>query len=164
MPVGRKPVPTALKVIHGNPGERRLVPDPAPPGVPSCPAHLKGEARKEWRRLTRLLPRMGVMSEVDRAALALLCVAWGDHVHARQMMLAEAAKNPEFDGRFVTSPIGFVVQSPWLAVSNRSFELYLRVCTEFGLTPSSRARANMGPSLPAKAESVPKKSGWQQFG
>ena len=50
---GRKPKPTALKRLEGNPGKRPLnALEPVPPTVPlQCPRHLLPEAKKEWRVL-----------------------------------------------------------------------------------------------------------------
>src|SRR5262245_60351860 len=72
---GRKPTPTRLKILYGNPGKRPLngrEPKP-PPDLPKCPAHLDAEARKEWRRLARSLHACGILTSVDRAILAAYC-------------------------------------------------------------------------------------------
>lgn len=54
---GRKPKPTALKVLEGNPGKRQLnVVEPKPRNkAPKCPAWLDAEAKKEWRRLANVI-------------------------------------------------------------------------------------------------------------
>ena len=50
---GRKPKPTALKKLEGNPGKRKLnTKKPVPgKGMPNCPKWLLPEAKKEWERL-----------------------------------------------------------------------------------------------------------------
>lgn len=71
-PRGRKPKPTHLKLVTGNPGKRALnenEPKP-PPSLPSPPSHLDEEARLEWERLSEQLYALGCLSEIDRAALA----------------------------------------------------------------------------------------------
>ena len=90
---GKKPVPTVLKVIHGNPGHRPLNQNEFKPtsGPPKCPRHLTGEARVEWNRLLNEFAAVGLVTGVDRGLLAMMCAAWGDHVAARKAM-AEAAK------------------------------------------------------------------------
>ena len=52
---GRKPTPTALKVLEGNPGKRKLNDNEPRPEkkAPSCPKWLEPEAKKEWRRLAK---------------------------------------------------------------------------------------------------------------
>lgn len=140
---GRKPVPTNLKLIRGNPGKRPLSMDEFRPHaqIPSCPRHLKGEARKEWRRITEELARYSMISNVDRGALAMVCTLWGRYVAAEEMIEETAKTAPDSFGLFVKSPNNFPIQSPWLTVSNRSIEQYKSFCAEFGLTPAARVRA-----------------------
>ena len=47
---GRKPTPTAIKVLEGNPGKRPLNDrEPQPPKkAPSCPKWLEPDAKREW--------------------------------------------------------------------------------------------------------------------
>ena len=81
---GRKPKPTKLKLITGNPGKRLLYerePEPKP-GIPECPSHLDEEARAEWGRIAPELATMGVLARIDRAALAAYCQAWSRWVKA----------------------------------------------------------------------------------
>ena len=67
---GRKPKPTAIKKLEGNPGKRKLnTKEPIPAkGMPECPQWLLAEAKKEWERLADLMNQMGVLTEVDMAA------------------------------------------------------------------------------------------------
>ena len=69
---GRKPKPTAIKELEGNPGKRPLnEAEPKPvKKAPSCPKWLEPEAKKEWRRLSKQLEQSGVLTEVDQAAFA----------------------------------------------------------------------------------------------
>ncbi|MBT6386690.1 MAG: phage terminase small subunit P27 family, partial [Alphaproteobacteria bacterium] len=50
---GRKPKPTHLKAITGNPGKRPLNRDEPRPeiAVPECPPELSPAAQREWQRL-----------------------------------------------------------------------------------------------------------------
>ena len=62
---GRKPTPTAIKMLEGNPGKRPLntkEPKPAKK-APSCPKWLEPEAKKEWRRLAKLMEQIGILTE-----------------------------------------------------------------------------------------------------
>ena len=71
---GRKPKPTALKKLEGNPGKRKLnTKEPMPgKGMPDCPKWLLPEAKKEWERLCVKLSEIGVLTEIDMAAFAIL--------------------------------------------------------------------------------------------
>ena len=69
---GRKPKPTAIKELEGNPGKRKLnKKEPKPEkGMLVCPEWLLPEAKVEWKHLSEKLNQMGVLTEVDMAAFA----------------------------------------------------------------------------------------------
>lgn len=140
---GRKPTPTVMKLVTGNPGRRQVSMDEFRPeaAIPDAPEHLKDEARREWDRVTEILFRHGMVSDVDRGALAMLCTLWARYVQAEQMIEKARDASPSSGGLFMKSPNGFPIQSPWLAVSNKSIEQYKSMCAEFGLTPAARVRA-----------------------
>ena len=66
-----RPKPTALKLISGNAGKRKInKAEPKPKReIPSCPAHMSDAGKVAWGRLSVLLDRMGVLTEADSAAL-----------------------------------------------------------------------------------------------
>ncbi len=70
---GRKPKPTRLELLQGNPGKRPIERDPVAPEtkIPPCPAHLDAVARKEFTRVAAELHKLGMVSEVSMAALAV---------------------------------------------------------------------------------------------
>ena len=80
---GRKPKPTAIKLLEGNPGRRPLNEhEPVPPKATiKCPAWLEPEAKKEWKRLAPALESMGVLTSVDISAFAGYCQAYGIAPH-----------------------------------------------------------------------------------
>ena len=132
---GRKPKPIALKRLAGNPGKRPLGDEPQPPvpdSVPYVPRHLNTEAKREWRRIVKVLMDLGLYTEVDRAALAMYCQAWGRWVGAERELIKK--------GAVLTSDKGNLYQNPWLHVANKAWEQMRKVLAEFGLTPSSRSR------------------------
>ena len=77
---GRKPKPTALKVLEGDRGKgRRPINEhePIPPkGGVKCPSWLLPEAKKEWKRLAASLEAMGVLTMADLTAFAGYCQAY----------------------------------------------------------------------------------------
>ncbi len=75
---GRKPKPTAVKKLEGNPGKRKLNTKELVPakGMPACPDWLMPEAKKKWERLAKLMNQMGVLTEVDMAAFAAYCQSY----------------------------------------------------------------------------------------
>ena len=57
----------------------------------ACPSNLSGEARHEWKRVSRQLHEAGLLSEADHDTLAKYCQAWADR-------LKPAASPPAFAG------------------------------------------------------------------
>ena len=131
---GRKPQPSAMRRLGGNPGKRGYNHDePAPPeGLPDCPPHLSDLAHEEWQRIAGVLHEMGVLTLVDRAALAAYCQAWGRWVEAEERLKDTPV--------LLKTPSGYVQQSPWLSVANKQMELMGRYMAELGITPASRSR------------------------
>ena len=139
---GRKPLPSNVVRLRGNPGKRRrneAEPRPATK-VPPCPACLGDEAGKEWKRLAKELAELGLLTGLDRGLLAAYCQA-----HA---LWVEAVSSIERYGTMVKSPNGFPMQSPYVAVVNKQVEIMVRIAAEFGMTPSSRTRIRVGETPP----------------
>ena len=113
---GRKPQPTALKVLKGNPGRRPLNEAEPKPEVflPRPPSHLSPVARREWRRAGAFLVEMGLMTNLDVAALAGYSVAYA--------RWSDAEKALRKYGLMVKDADGLPMQSPYLAVANKAFE------------------------------------------
>jgi P27 family predicted phage terminase small subunit len=131
---GRRPVPTRIKVLTGNPGKRPLNEhEPRPePAIPDCPPQLGPLAREEWNRLITELSSLGMITALDRSALATYCNAYG--------LWAEATEAIQKYGTMVKSPTGYPIQSPYVSIANRQAEIMMRIASEFGFTPASRSR------------------------
>jgi P27 family predicted phage terminase small subunit len=110
---------------------------PSQPKPPTCPDHLDADAKREWKRLVKLLLRMRVLTDADGLALANLCQAWSTLVKA-QIKLNET-------GLLLKTPSGYVQQSPLLGIVNSCIDTVLKLSREFGLTPSSRGRLQVEP-------------------
>ena len=140
---GRKPVPTALKIIRGNPGKRRLndAEPQHPPLPPECPEDLSdSKARREWERIAPQLITQGQVTTVDRAALIGYCQKWAQW----QALEAEAAKHPFV----VKSASGSPIPNPAFKLANQTFAVMLKAAVELGITPSARSRVMAQPSAP----------------
>lgn len=131
---GRKPKPTRLKILTGNPGKRPLnLTEPRPePSIPDCPPELGPAAQREWQRLVGELAALKVLTNLDRAALAAYCGAYA--------LWAESTEAIQKFGVMVKSPTGFPMQSPYVSIANRQAEIMMRIAAEFGFTPASRGR------------------------
>lgn len=130
---GRKPKPSKVKKLAGNPGKRKLKAAPAPVSVvPDCPGELNEDGREEWDRITRELLPLGLITRIDRAALALYCAAWSTWCEATN----EIRKN----GLCVKSPNGYLIQNPYLAIANAAAKEMRGLLSELGLSPAARER------------------------
>jgi P27 family predicted phage terminase small subunit len=145
---GRKPTPTALRVLRGQKRSNPNEPTPTK-AIPAPPAELSGEALQEWRRLATELFTNGLLTNLDRDALAGFCVALVRWRHAE----AQLAKT----GEVVRSPTGYPILSPWLSVSKAALKQMQQLGAEFGWSPSSRSRINVKPHQPDKFDQL-----WQQ--
>lgn len=141
---GRKPTPTALKIVRGNPGKRALPEnEPTPSKEIRMPDYLSPEAAKHWPLVAEQLKDAGVLTAIDAAALALYCEAFARWRHANEQVV-------KF-GPVVKAPSGFPVQSPYLAIANKAHEQMTKLLVEFGMTPSSRSRVTKAPGDEADA-------------
>lgn len=142
---GPAPKPTSLKLIEGNPGRRPLATAEARPQIvaPDCPDHLSEDARAEWQRITPLLLKHFLVTELDSASLALYCQSFGRWKEAERAIAAQRAKGG--DGMLVKAPSGYPIQNPYLAIANRAMEDCHKYLQQFGLSPSSRTRIQASP-------------------
>ena len=139
---GPPPKPTHLKLITGNPGGRALNKhEPKPrPRIPSPPAELYDDAKVEWRRISRILYRLGLLTELDRAALAAYCQAWGRWITAERA-LAEMAKRDQLTSALmIKTGKGYAIQNPLVGTANKAMIAMMRAASEFGMTPAARSR------------------------
>lgn len=137
---GRKPKPTTLKLVSGNPGKRAVNRDePRPdPGIPSCPDHVHGAARGEWDRITAELAKMGLLTQPDRAAVAAYCAAYGRWVEAER--LVEKCLTYQHGGLMKVNPA--------VRVAHDAMVLMHKYLSEFGLSPASRTRIKVAEAMP----------------
>lgn len=128
---GPKPEPSALKQLKGTGGYGASEPRPRPI-VPRCPKYLHPVARREWKRVVPALDRLGLLTEVDGAALEAYCNAYANMVEAQDYL----NKN----GQYFKTHNGYVTVNPQVAIVNRAMQTIKAFCAEFGLTPSARCR------------------------
>lgn len=158
---GRKPKPSHMKVVTGNPGRRPLNENEPKPEIkiPTCPGHLTSSARTEWRRISRELESLELLSQIDRAALAAYCQAYGRWVEAENgLKRLEAQARQDFkaakergdetailkSGMTQKTGNGIEIQHPLIGIANSALDLMRKFLVEFGMTPSARSRISVG--------------------
>ena len=156
---GRKPKPTALKILEGNPGKRPLNEnEPIPPkGSIKCPTWLLPEAKKEWKRLAPSLEAMGVLTMADLTAFEGYCQAYARWKEAEEFIAQH--------GSIFQTPSGYVQQVPQVSIAQQNLKIMQSFCSDFGLTPATRARIIAGGSGTEDVSEDPMekllKGGWQ---
>lgn len=135
---GRKPTPTHLRVINGNPGKRAFNQlEPKPVGdLSGTPDWLTDAQRGGWEYALAHAPP-GLLKQVDRSALTVWVVAEQAH---REAALAVARY-----GMLMRSHAGEFYPSPYVGIMNKQASLMLKAASELGFTPASRPRIQLSP-------------------
>jgi P27 family predicted phage terminase small subunit len=82
--------------------------------------------------VVRVFGQTGVITQVDRAALAAYCQSWGRWVEAEETVART--------GLVIKTTNGNLVQNPLLGIANRAKADLQRWANELGFTPASRTR------------------------
>ena len=131
---GRKPTPTAIKMLEGNPGKRPMNESEPKPlkKAPSCPKWLEPEAKREWRRLAKQMESIGILTDVDMAAFAGYCQAYARWKEAEEFITQH--------GTIVRTPSGYWQQVPQVSIAQTYLTVMSKFAEQFGLTPAARSR------------------------
>lgn len=134
---GPAPKPSKLKLIQGTyRKDRAAANEPQPEAsTPTCPTWLHREAKKEWKRIVPELEALGLLTQIDRAALAAYCSAYAEWW--------EMEKDIQSKGRVQVTDTGYEAVRPSVGIRNRALDTMHKFLTQFGLTPSSRTRINV---------------------
>ena len=134
---GRKPTPTRLKVIRGNPGKRALNHDePEPAGdLVDAPDWLSESQKAGWKYAIENAPQ-GLLRRLDRSVLTAWVVA--EDLHRR------ASEQVDKFGILTKAPhTGLPIQSPYLPVVNRQAGIMMKAAEQLGFSPVSRSRIQL---------------------
>lgn len=146
---GRKPVPTQLKVLRGNPGKRRINSnEPLPEGnLKDPPVWFNDSQKAGWNYAIDHAPD-GLLKRLDCSALVAWVVAQDMHRQATEMVARH--------GLLIRTPVtGTPVQSPYIPIINRQATIMLRAAEQLGFTPVARARVQMVGDFSSKGSSNP---------
>lgn len=131
---GRKPTPTALKLIAGNPGKRALnAHEPQPRAdLTQAPHWLTDRQRTTWQDVVELAPP-GLLKDIDASVFTVWVVAYD--------LYQEASDRLSQTGMLIKAPnTGVPMQSPYLAIVNKQAQIMMKAAAEMGFTPASRSR------------------------
>jgi P27 family predicted phage terminase small subunit len=133
---GRKPKPTALKRLEGNPGRRPLnqqEPRPADVSRLRPPSYLRPDARRIWRALAAELQAVGLFTRLDVPKVDVLAVALAEHRRCYEALYQAIEAQPTAD----TSRLQRALRQQAETVKSLS--------SGFGMDPSDRVRLAVAP-------------------
>jgi P27 family predicted phage terminase small subunit len=136
--------------------------------VPEPPAHLSPEALGEWQRITPLLLALGLIAEIDRAALTAYCAIWGRlqlveaALAAEQQRHAAAGQDPAA-ALVHTTPTGFSREAILSRLAGDLIQQLDRALGAFGLSPAARSRVTASRNTGQQALPGFERSGADRF-
>jgi P27 family predicted phage terminase small subunit len=131
--LGRKPKPTAVRKMQGNPGRRDFNDrEPKAKGrLVAAPEWMSESQKAGWLYAIENSPA-GLLKMLDSSLLAIWVVAEDIHRNAVQKLaLGLVTKSPR---------AGEPMQNPYLPIVNKQAMIMLKAASELGFTPSSRSR------------------------
>jgi P27 family predicted phage terminase small subunit len=147
---GRKPVPSALRALHGNP---RKVPmpkfEPKPDGdLSDAPEWLNKAQQACWKYALSNAPP-GMLKRIDLGVLLVWAVAEDLHRQASEAQ-AKVGLLVRIKTRATINQDdpGVPAASPYINIINQEAKIMLKAASELGFTPVSRPRVYGGPSVP----------------
>lgn len=133
-----KPVPTALKILRGNPGKRKLneLEPQYEEGIPDKPAWFDTYASEEWDRLTSHLNGQRIFTKNDLGVLVSICLAYEQmrETHAILKQLGRSYPIEDMGGNkhYKTRPECMRFE--------KALTEYRTLLSEIGFTPASRSK------------------------
>lgn len=148
---GPRPKPTAIKRLSGNPGKRPLNKNEPQYDLESVRVprgKLNDDGKKLWHQVASRLADAGLLTEVDKPALMMMCFHY--------QVIVEASRVVDEEGLISVGSKGQPVAHPAVGILNNASTAFRRWATEFGLTPSSRTSLEIEPGqdVPTLAEQL----------
>lgn len=145
---GRRPKPTALKILEGNRGRRPLnEAEPHPrPVAPNRPEWLCEAAKAIWDETIAELAAMGTLASCDQGVIAGYCQSFG---RWQQYEHAIDGNGPVMEIAFVTGSgeeVKSLKPSPFVKMAKDEKAAMRAFATLLGLDPSSRSRLKVTPN------------------
>lgn len=140
---GRRPKPTHLKLLEGNPGKRPLNADePIPAGDLAFdpPEGLSESQEKLWRSTMKDAP-LGLLKNLDRELFRTWVIATDTYHRAVTALNASPSL-------MVRTRNGEWIQNPYLAIVNKQALLMHKAGEQMGFSPSARTRVTVGSGAP----------------
>ena len=134
---GRKPKPTWLKIVAGNPGRHPINDaEPIPVGeIGDPPEYFTATQRLLWASALKGAPP-GLLKLLDASVLELWCVHKDGHrIASEEMARLGAVVKAARTGR--------PIKNPYVTVAREHAAIVLKCISEMGFSPSSRSRVKV---------------------
>ena len=146
---GRKPKPTALRLIEGNREHRTInAKEPKPKSsAPPCPEVLGPIARKHWDYLISELEQMGTLAHSDQGIITAAVAAYSRWYRAEEQLRKEEERTGEYAETEITKA-GNNIQNPLVGIANAALAAMAKYESELGLSPTARTRIKVEKDAP----------------
>ena len=137
---GRKPKPREVQIAEGrhlkNPQRFKNEPPPTSPDDPVMPDRFEGIEVEAWQSIEQVLRAAGLWSATYQVTLELYCETYANYRQAvaNVKKFKQASAFVDKDGNLQTRRNAYSVEL------HKYKDEVLKLLTEMGLTPSSRAR------------------------
>ena len=153
---GRRPTPTHLRLLQGNPQHRPInknEPQPTvPENIPDPPDFITGYAMDEWYRVVAELLAMRVLTNADLKTVEVYCQHYARWREAEEVLARVREGDPVMRGFLIKSATsGVAIENPLVRIARQASLHMLRCAVELGLTPSARAGLSAGSAGNAKS-------------
>ena len=137
---GRKPLPTNLKKMQGTLEKSRVnkLEPQLPTSIPKVPDYFDKYAIEAFEFLGVKTYEMRIITEADKMALELLAESYSEYRRAIEIIKEKGLTYiiNDRNGNQIIKP------RPENLIKDKAMNRMTGLLTEFGLTPSSRARVN----------------------
>lgn len=137
---GRKKKPTKIKELQGTLTPGRYLENEMQvtqvKDIPSAPEYLTELGKLEWQNVTKELHQKDMLHLVDLALLSAYCNEMSTYLEASEIINKQGKVERTYrdDGRLRSSKL-----KPEVKVARDALQSALKIATQFGFTPSSRA-------------------------
>ncbi len=141
---GRKKIPTKIKELKGTLKKHRELENEMQVSevisMPQAPNFLNEFGAAEWHKTTNALADMNMLFEVDLALLSAYCREMGTYIEMSEILKSGSVERTyDKDGRLRASKL-----KPEVKIQRDSLDRAIKIATQFGFTPSSRASIPQG--------------------
>ena len=151
---GRKPKPTHLKILEGNPGKQKL-PKGEPvfeTDLPEPPSFLDEYALEEWHRLAPGLHAQKLLTEYDVGSFAAYCSSFSRFRSAEEERQKLVEEEGPLAGLIQTSKNKVIAQNVLVNITRNAQLDTVKFAVEWGGTSSARARLAIDPGRKKKSK------------